>query len=1115
MSWIDDALVLERVDQLPADWKQDLVTLRAAGEAPPPLPLNDAPPAPPPPTSAAAPAPVPGPENPEPGFFRKAAATGVEVAAPVVGGLVGSVGGPLGTAAGGFAGGVAGRAAGDYILGKTSTPTGLLASGVVGAIPAGAAANVGEGIVKQGIAHALEGSAIGVGSEVVHKGLEEGRLPTVREATTGAVVGAVTGGTIGAAAEAIGGKAEVAPPEPKPDIVAASESVGKTLETTTPGADPVQLGLFDTTGHIRPEVAQVAPAVVEHISGPASQHLASVVADEGAQAAELLASTASNKAGERLYKNVAELYIKGELDAPGLVQYLKDSGRSLPDFIREEYVPSIRLAAQQLNQLSSLRKQLNRMADQFSDKDAAAALDELSNAPAGVRFTEFLQRLEDTRRTLLISQLKTGVRNAASQSVAYGTDILEQGMRQAVGGEGDFFGSIASLGRAWNKDESRAMIERLLTGRQDLLEKLGEHEFRPPNTFLETNGVLKATLGRFVNITTYINQAQEAFFRRATFDSTLRSGLRKAGIDIEEALANPKLIPPELLDKSVDRALELTFAQTAPGGEGGMVEKFVNGFQTARPITTFITPFPRYMGNAFVYVMKRNPLGLVRLATAGGRANWDKVASEAMVGTMLFSGALALRHSSAAGEHWYEVKNGDKRYDLRGVAGPFAPYLFAAEATRQYLDTGHVNFNGGDVVEGLLSMNRLAGTLSPLLSWLKGDVSSPENWQKGIEGEIGQWVGGFSTPARNIKDALTIAGQEQEGIYRDQREFPLTGPTRANIPGLDRTMPEQPGLTTGDAMKTESPVLTGLIGLNSRTTNGLDQEIARLNISLGDLAPKTGFPKADRELSRRVGKIVAVAGPRLVAAPKYQALGPAMRERMLHELFHEARQAAMEHLQQTNPKVWAVIKAKGELTPDIRAALSDRGIDAHAKLQAILDSAPEGPVSMSIAGQRASKPAPASTPAAPPAPAARVVQDGKVTDDAIADVATLAGLQPNLLRAVVATESSGRPEAKGPITKDSGGQHALGVTQILPTTFAEVAPQIASITGRPADIHNPFDNLLGGALLYRRLLQQTGGDVAAAARLYHGGPNLAIHGPKTRDYGRKVQTRYEALNQGG
>ena len=114
------------------------------------------------------------------------------------------------------------------------------------------------------------------------------------------------------------------------------------------------------------------------------------------------------------------------------------------------------------------------------------------------------------------------------------------------------------------------------------------------------------------------------------------------------------------------------------------------------------------------------------------------------------------------------------------------------------------------------------------------------------------------------------------------------------------------------------------------------------------------------------------------------------------------------------------------------------------------------------------------------------------------------GIDPTLLRAVVMEESSGNPAA----LSETG---AVGLTQLMPVAIRQYAGEATRLLGRPFDAHAALDNLLMGALYYGDALRRTGGDVEGAARLYHGGPNLALHGPRTMAYGRAVAWRHRQM----
>jgi soluble lytic murein transglycosylase-like protein len=119
-------------------------------------------------------------------------------------------------------------------------------------------------------------------------------------------------------------------------------------------------------------------------------------------------------------------------------------------------------------------------------------------------------------------------------------------------------------------------------------------------------------------------------------------------------------------------------------------------------------------------------------------------------------------------------------------------------------------------------------------------------------------------------------------------------------------------------------------------------------------------------------------------------------------------------------------------------------------------------------------------------------------------VGRIVGIDPTLLRAVVMQESSGNPDA----VSEAG---AMGLTQLMPVAIRQYAGEAARLLGRPVDARRALDNLLMGALYYRDALRRTGGDVEGAARLYHGGPNHAMHGPRTMAYGRAVAWRYRRM----
>ncbi|MDI3328964.1 MAG: lytic transglycosylase domain-containing protein [Alicyclobacillaceae bacterium] len=107
------------------------------------------------------------------------------------------------------------------------------------------------------------------------------------------------------------------------------------------------------------------------------------------------------------------------------------------------------------------------------------------------------------------------------------------------------------------------------------------------------------------------------------------------------------------------------------------------------------------------------------------------------------------------------------------------------------------------------------------------------------------------------------------------------------------------------------------------------------------------------------------------------------------------------------------------------------------------------------------------------------------------------GLDPALLRAVMAVESGGNPSARSPAG-------ALGLMQLMPSTARSLG----------VDPLDPAQNLDGGARYLRDLLARFRGDVVLALAAYNAGPAaVERHGgippyPETREYVRRVTELY-------
>jgi len=129
--------------------------------------------------------------------------------------------------------------------------------------------------------------------------------------------------------------------------------------------------------------------------------------------------------------------------------------------------------------------------------------------------------------------------------------------------------------------------------------------------------------------------------------------------------------------------------------------------------------------------------------------------------------------------------------------------------------------------------------------------------------------------------------------------------------------------------------------------------------------------------------------------------------------------------------------------------------------------------------------------------------DARPFADAIARAAAQAGIEPELLHAVVKAESGYRPDARS----EKG---ATGLAQLMPDTAQRYDRQALNDAGR---------NLVVGARYLRSLLEQFDNALPLALAAYNAGPGAVTRYqgippyPETRAYVARVLAEYEALRE--
>ncbi len=142
----------------------------------------------------------------------------------------------------------------------------------------------------------------------------------------------------------------------------------------------------------------------------------------------------------------------------------------------------------------------------------------------------------------------------------------------------------------------------------------------------------------------------------------------------------------------------------------------------------------------------------------------------------------------------------------------------------------------------------------------------------------------------------------------------------------------------------------------------------------------------------------------------------------------------------------------------------------------------------------------------PPAPSVPLAAKPAALPDLLATAGYDHGLDPALLKSMIAEESNFNPAAVSP-------KGARGLMQLMPGT--------ATLLG-VKDIRSAAENVQGGALYIRSLLERYGGDLAKALAAYNAGPGIVdrYRGippyAETQNYVRRVITRFnrEKIKQG-
>lgn len=137
------------------------------------------------------------------------------------------------------------------------------------------------------------------------------------------------------------------------------------------------------------------------------------------------------------------------------------------------------------------------------------------------------------------------------------------------------------------------------------------------------------------------------------------------------------------------------------------------------------------------------------------------------------------------------------------------------------------------------------------------------------------------------------------------------------------------------------------------------------------------------------------------------------------------------------------------------------------------------------------------------APSASIQKRIESYSDTIQAASQQYGVNPNLIKAVMASESGGKPNAQS-------SKNAKGLMQLIDSTATDMGVQ---------NVWNPKQNIFGGAKYLKQMLDKFQGDLPRAVASYNAGPAaVEKHGgvppiKETKDYVSKVLNYLQQFEQ--
>jgi hypothetical protein len=625
-----------------------------------------------------------------------------------------------------------------------------------------------------------------------------------------------------------------------------------------------------------------------------------------------------------------------------------------PDEFAKMFRTSVGDAARSLQSLSVVARLQNKL--RSIDPAAASELNKMYGDRSSITdsllgIKDLGMRLDRELKALMVSQLSTTVRNAFSgvSVITFGTasEAIESAlyrMGKTVGElstgkpvTGSFTGglkgvyddAVRSAFYLGQRDLSAEVTESLLSGTPALYRKM-----------VKTVGEAGPNdLSKAAQIANTFNVAQDSFFRKAMFTSSVEKQLSRVGINMYDVIAQNKQVPFDVLQNAVNEALTGTFSKMPTRGPMYYGVKFI---EELGPIGSTVIPFPRFMANAMEWTFKHMPtgalygssdiaVGLTKMAKGDADMGTKQVTrglenfSKGAVGTAALYAAYKYREENQDTE-WYNAKNPDgSTVDTRALF-PAAPFLALADYLVKFNKGRTDEFKAKEFLEAMTGFKAPAGTYS----WI-GDKfaeaqanaatgeDTADNKVKTFFGEwMGEYFGRALVPLQQVSDIIG-AIDRNETLPRDAYQIPAgqegmlssaTNQLMKRTPVLKQELPVyQPPLRETAAFNDSGP-LKMFSGIAIKgTPSELEEEVIRLKVPGNKIFTSTGDKIVDADARKIMAPLVVQQFDNLKKTSFYQEGSQDLQKIALQNLIGWAQKSAKE---QAIDKSTAVAYAKEE-----------------------------------------------------------------------------------------------------------------------------------------------------------------------------------------------------------